>query len=86
MNKLSLGMTKQEVIDAIGEPDSTSAQGNQEDLTYIEKAVDPNTWMYIMVPCSVRLINGIVQSYGKAGDYERASQPARKYDINVHNK
>jgi outer membrane protein assembly factor BamE (lipoprotein component of BamABCDE complex) len=34
MNLLSLGMTKQQVIEAIGEPTSTSANRNTEYLHY----------------------------------------------------
>ena len=34
MNQLNLGMTKQEVIEAIGEPTSTSAKRNTEYLNY----------------------------------------------------
>ena len=34
MNQLNLGMTKQEVIETIGEPTSTSAKRNTEYLNY----------------------------------------------------
>ena len=64
MNQLNLGMTKQEVIEAIGEPTSTSAKRNTEYLNYHLTAGGVFTDVY-----HVRLLDGKVDSYGQAGDF-----------------
>jgi len=64
MNQLKLGMTRQEVIDAIGEPASTSAKRNTVYLNYQLKAGGFYTDSYY-----VRLLDGKVNAYGKAGDF-----------------
>ena len=64
MNRLNLGMTKQEVIEAIGEPTSTSAKRNTEYLNYYLTTRGVVTSVYY-----VKLLDGKVNSYGKAGDY-----------------
>jgi hypothetical protein len=64
MNLLKLGMTKQEVIDAIGEPASTSAKRNTVYLNYhLSSGGFYNDAYY------VRLLDGKVDAYGKAGDF-----------------
>jgi len=64
MNRLNLGMTKQEVIEAIGKPTSTSAKGNSEYLNYHLTTGGVFTDVY-----HVRLLDGKVDSYGQAGDF-----------------
>ena len=64
MNLLKLGMTKQEVIDAIGEPASTSAKRNTVYLNYHLSAGGFYSDSYY-----VRLLDGKVDAYGKAGDF-----------------
>jgi hypothetical protein len=64
MNQLKLGMTKQEVIDAIGEPASTSAKRNTVYLNYNLSAGGFYSDAYY-----VRLLDGKVDAYGKAGDF-----------------
>ena len=86
-NALSLGMTKQEVIKAMGTPDSVKARGGQETLEYI---LAMETFMGAPVYNSrvqywVILENGKVVQYGRAGDFS-SSLPSdrRSYDINVN--
>jgi len=64
MNQLKIGMTKQEVIEAIGEPTSTSAKKNTEYLNYrlSTGGFYPNTYY-------VRLLDGKVDVFGQAGDF-----------------
>ena len=64
MNQLNLGMTKQEVIEAIGQPNSSSAIQNQEYLRYRLNPGEfsPNEYY-------VKLLDGKVVAYGKRGDY-----------------
>ena len=64
MNQLKLGMTKQEVIEAIGEPTSTSAKRNREYLNYRLTADGFYSDSYY-----VRLLDGKVESYGGAGSF-----------------
>lgn len=88
MNKLSVGMTKIEVIAAMErEPDSTSAQGGVEYLTY-------NLWrdFWDRRPGDysdrffVRLINGKVESYGRIGDFDSTKVPETKQTIDLNIK
>jgi hypothetical protein len=64
MNQLNLGMTKQEVIEAIGEPTSTSAKRNKEYLNYHLTTGGFYTNVYY-----VRLLDGKVNAYGQSGDF-----------------
>jgi hypothetical protein len=64
MNQLKLGMTRQEVIDAIGEPASTSAKRNTVYLNYHLRAGSFYTDAYY-----VRLHDGKVDAYGNSGDF-----------------
>jgi hypothetical protein len=64
MNQLKLGMTRQEVIDAIGEPASTSAKRNTVYLNYHLSSGGFYSDSYY-----VRLLDGKVDAYGKAGDF-----------------
>ena len=64
MNHLKLGMTKQEVIEAIGEPTSTSAKRNTEYLNYHLSTGGFYTNTYY-----VRLVDGKVDAFGQAGDF-----------------
>ena len=64
MNSLKLGMTKQEVIEAIGAPNSTSAIKNVEHLKY-----ESNAGMFYSDEYYVRLMDGKVEAYGRKGDF-----------------
>ena len=88
MNRLSVGMTKAEVISVMDrEPDSTSAQGGVEYLTYLlwrdfwdRRPGDYSDRFF------VRLINGKVESYGKAGDFDSTKVPETKQTIDLNIK
>lgn len=86
MNQLSVGMTKPEVIAAMErQPDSTSAQGGVEYLSY-------NLWrdFWDRRPGDysdrffVRLINGKVESYGRVGDFNSTRIPETKQSIDLN--
>jgi hypothetical protein len=64
MNNLKIGMTKQEVIEAIGVPNSISATRNVE---YLKYRID--TGLFSTDKYYVRLVNGKVESYGQSGDF-----------------
>jgi outer membrane protein assembly factor BamE (lipoprotein component of BamABCDE complex) len=64
MNKLRLGMSKTEVVDAMGQPDSSSANRNVEYLKYRFHSDGLFTSEYY-----VKLQDGRVDAYGRAGDF-----------------
>jgi len=64
MNSLKIGMTKQEVIEAIGAPNSSSGSRNVEYLKY-----ESNTGVFSSDEYYVRLMDGKVDAYGKKGDF-----------------
>lgn len=64
MNKVNLGMTKAEVIEAIGDPKSTSASEEIEYLRYKFITDGLFTSEYY-----VRLQEGKVDAFGRAGDF-----------------
>ncbi len=88
MNNLNLGMTKQEVINVLGIPLSTSAQNGIEYLNYRFTETDEDDWDSIYTPYYVRLIDGRVESYGKLGDFDSTTIPEMKstVDLNVTQK
>jgi len=63
MDKLKLGMTQQEVIQAIGIPNTTSAAGDIECLRY-----RLNSGGFSADEYYVKLENGKVGAHGKRGD------------------
>ena len=81
INKISLGMTKEEVIKKLGNPTSVSAQGGCEYLNYSlaeDLIVDRGT------PYYVRLVDGKVESYGRAGDFGTTQLPEQKIKIELN--
>lgn len=62
LNSVRIGMTKDQVTGLLGTPDSTSAQGNIEYLTYYLAAESGNNRDQ---PYSVRLVDGRVESFGR---------------------
>lgn len=64
MNNLKIGMTKQEVLEVIGAPNSTSATTNVEYLKY-----RISTGLFYTDEYYVRLLDGKVESYGQKGDF-----------------
>ena len=64
MNRLQLGMTKPEVIEAIGQPDSTSSRQDVQLMKYRLRADGLWTTTYY-----VRLQDGKVEAYGQVGDF-----------------
>jgi hypothetical protein len=64
MNRVKLGMTKDQVIAAIGSPSSTSAMDNTEYLKY-QMCSD---WIFTD-RYYVRLTDGKVDAFGRVGDF-----------------
>ncbi len=83
MNRLSLGMNKQEVISVMGRPSSTASPGEgQEILRYNLSATDDDAYNGITNEYFVRLINGKVDSYGRMGDFDSTKNPSLNVNIN----
>jgi len=61
LNSLHIGMTKADVIAAMGQPDSTAAQANAEYFTYYLYSDNG----YRDQPYLVRFVDGKVESYGR---------------------
>ncbi|MCX6956093.1 MAG: SHOCT domain-containing protein [Verrucomicrobia bacterium] len=61
LNNIKIGMTRGQVVALLGEPNSMSAQGNIEYLTYYlaNEAVSRDQ------PYAVRLVDGKVESFGR---------------------
>ena len=82
LNKVSLGMSKAEVIQAIGTPDSVSAQGSVEYMVYHwaspkQIIADEND----LDRYFIRLTDGRVDAYGEKGDFDSTQDPTTKIKI-----
>jgi len=64
INHLNIGMTKAEVIEAMGEPNYTSATSNVEILSYKLTSYSLFSDMYF-----VRIKNGKVDRFGQQGSF-----------------
>jgi hypothetical protein len=77
MNHLNLGMTKNEVIEVMGTPDSTKARDNIETLVYIHEGTFW-TWGHGVRPTReywAILKDGKLAQYGLAGDFGSSVKP-----------
>ncbi|MCK9419211.1 MAG: outer membrane protein assembly factor BamE [Nitrospirae bacterium] len=84
MNDIEIGMTKQQVIQIMGQPSSTSAINNKMYLNYnLHEWKGKEKTAYF-----VRFIDGKVESYGKTGDFDSTKVPESKttVDVNIKNK
>ena len=97
LNRLSIGMTKQEAISIMGEPESTASPGNGvEILRYrlsragsggLSGALD-----VVVGPAPsnrpqeyfLRLLNGRLDSYGMVGDFDSTKDPT--LNLNIRNR
>ena len=75
------GMSKQEVVAAMGAPVSVSTQGNSQYLNYSVCDTDNQTPNGIMRPYVVRLMDGRVESYGTTGDVGSPQTPTGRQEI-----
>jgi hypothetical protein len=82
LNRVSLGMTKPEVIKTIGEPDSISAAGDTEFLIYDWGS--PKELVGTPKEYFVRLKAGKVDAFGKKGDFDSTKDPT--INVNLKNQ
>ena len=69
LTRISLGMTKPEVVRLLGEPKSVAARENAETLNYVE---DKGWWVFDHY--FIRFVDGKVESYGPQNQ-EGATKP-----------
>ncbi len=69
ISRVNLGMTKSEVIKALGKPVSTSASNGVEYFNYAFSETPKQAWGGFTVPYFVRIIDGKVDAYGRYGDF-----------------
>ena len=84
MNRLSVGMTKQEVCSAMGDPDSSASPGGGIEILRYELTTRERPYGRIAREYYVRLVNGKVESYGKMGDFNSTKDPT--LDLNIKNR
>lgn len=81
---ISMGMSQQSVIQALGRPDDMSAQQGMVYLKYAytpwydHNGADGNKEDYY-----VRLINDRVESFGKVGDFDSVKPPEQTINLNI---
>jgi|688.fasta_scaffold1401632_1 hypothetical protein len=85
LNRISVGMTKAQVIEELGEPASVAAYNGVETMRYDfwkdfwqRSPGDYKSEYY------VRIVAGKVQSYGRMGDFDSTKDPT--HNINIHNR
>jgi outer membrane protein assembly factor BamE (lipoprotein component of BamABCDE complex) len=75
LNTVSVGMTKPQIIAAMGQPQSTRGNGENEYFIYqlrerMSRPDEPWPVHEIIAQYFVRFKNGVVDSYGKLGDFD----------------
>jgi tetratricopeptide (TPR) repeat protein len=91
MNSLSVGMTKQEVISVMGQPDRTSATEGAEYMIYHFRNNGPAAVStFGIIPFRegadyyVRLRDGRVNTYGQVGDFDSTKIPETKRTVDLN--
>ena len=68
INDISIGMTKEQVLKVMGQPASITADTNAVYLNYALSENGPQFGVpYVATPYAIKLVNGKVESYGRAG-------------------
>jgi SmpA / OmlA family len=67
LNRLSLGMTKEQVISVMGAPDTTGAQDDREYLVYHLSDTKLESFVGFTEPYVVQLKGGKVDAFGRRG-------------------
>lgn len=83
INNVSLGMTKAEVVQVMGAPDSTSAREGVEYLNYILLESADGIVGYHS-PYFIRIVGGKVEAYGRTGDFDSTKVPENKITIDLN--
>jgi len=86
ISSVQIGMTKEEVINVMGPPASTSAKSGTEYLNYSLSETDDQAFYGITRPYYVRLINGKVDSFGRLGDFDSTQKPTVRVETDENIK
>lgn len=78
INRISLGMTKQQVIEVMGDPSSISAAKGNEYLNYALAETSHDVMHNRTTPYFIRLIDGKVDAYGRHGDFGTTQMTPQK--------
>ena len=76
LNKVSVGMTKAQVVEVLGQPQSTRDKEGIEYLHYQFSEQGDMIWWKPQHDYFVRLTNGVVDAWGKPGDFN-SNRPAQ---------
>lgn len=75
LSRISVGMSKEEVVSRLGKPHEVAQQGQTEYFTYnFDHPFDGRP--AIVESYYVRFVKGIVESYGRKGDFDSTKGPA----------
>jgi hypothetical protein len=84
LNRVALGMSKPQVIDVMGDPDSTKASDGIEVLVYgVDKMWSTEVYSY-SGDYWIVLKDGKVAKYGKPGDFGTAEPAAIRVQLEQH--
>jgi hypothetical protein len=92
MNQLSVGMSKAQVIQILGDPETTRASTGVEFLIYSLKERNTKPFetplpfpIAIQGKYFVKLVQGHVESYGQVGDFDSTKpfETKQQIDLNV---
>lgn len=75
LSKLHVGMTKQEVIRVMGEPNSVAAAEGVEYLNYHLAPAGPMSDLSLIHTYFVRIREGKVDAFGRRGDFDSTKDP-----------
>src|SRR5438093_714902 len=79
LSKISVGMTKDEVVKIMGPPHVVAAKGDQEYLSYnldVENLGGKREYF-------VKLVNGRVDSFGQKGDFDTTIGQKKREEITI---
>ena len=82
--KIKLGMTRPEVVDALGKPDTVAASEGTEYLNYQSGRGVISGQCFGCEEYFVRLKSGKVVSFGRLGDFNSTKAPETTQNINLN--
>jgi len=95
VNEISLGMSKAQVIQVLGQPKSTRASAGVEYLVYeLKESIDASScaaWSLLLVPVEcmrkkieyfVQFKQGVATAYGEIGDFDSTQDPEQTINVN----
>ncbi len=84
LNEINIGMSKQQVMQILGAPSSTSATKGVEYMRYNFYRNTAGFAGRSHKNYFVKIINGVVESYGQIGDFDSTKTPETKSTIDLN--